>query len=424
MNGVASGGASDVVVMREDATGISVQTNVLVGFSGAIQIGGTGELAHYYVANAANLHQVDLSALPMDKDISSGEASYLIISHPDFIGAGLLEDLQSDLIVEHGSAQIVDVELIYAQYGGHVFDPAAIQAFIKESVEERGTQNVLLVGGDVYDYRQFENEDATSFIPSIYAATGRSISFAPVDAKYVDLDDDNVPDLPIGRLPVRTNEQLRSLLSKRDSYLTRDYQGEVLLVADAFDELQQYDFGGDAQHISNSYLTAFNADEVYLDDVLASGQFARDARNQIAASINEGKSLTSFFGHSSTNQWSFTGLFSGNDAAGLNNVGRPTVVTQWGCWNAYYVNPNEDSMGHRFMMEGDQGAVAVMGATTLTNAASERRLAELVFAGISEGKTIGNAITDAKQEYAEDYPNDLDVLLGWTLLGLPDLVIN
>ena len=39
-------------------------------------------------------------------------------------------------------------------------------------------------------------------------------------------------------------------------------------------------------------------------------------------------------------------------------------------------------------------------------------------------KTIGNAITDAKQEYAEDYPNDLDVLLGWTLLGLPDLVIN
>ena len=217
---------------------------------------------------------------------------------------------------------------------------------------------------------------------------------------------------------------MRSLLNKRNSYLARDYQGKALLVADSFDELQNYDFRRDAQHIENEYLGGFSTQDVYLDTVLENGQFARDARDQIAERINEGQSLTSFFGHSSTNQWSFSGLFSGNDAAGLNNIGKPTVVTQWGCWNAYYVSPTEDSMGHRFMMEGDQGAVAVMGATTLTSASAERRLAELVFAGIAEGKTIGDAVTEAKQAYAVDYPNDLDVLLGWTLLGLPDLVVN
>jgi len=81
-------------------------------------------------------------------------------------------------------------------------------------------------------------------------------------------------------------------------------------------------------------------------------------------------------------------------------------------------------MGHRFMMEGEQGAVAVMGASTLTNANSERKLASLVFARLANGERLGDAVTNAKQEYAVDNPNDLDVLLGWTILGLPDLLVN
>ena len=81
-------------------------------------------------------------------------------------------------------------------------------------------------------------------------------------------------------------------------------------------------------------------------------------------------------------------------------------------------------MGHRFMMEGPQGAVAVMGASTLTNADSERRLARLVFERIQNGERLGQAITNAKQEFAIENPSALDVLLGWTLLGLPELIVN
>ena len=72
-------------------------------------------------------------------------------------------------------------------------------------------------------------------------------------------------------------------------------------------------------------------------------------------------------------------------------------------------------------MQGDSGAVSVMGATTLTSAHNERALAELVFQGISLGKPLGVAITDAKTEFAQSRPQALDVLLGWTLLGMPDI---
>jgi len=81
-------------------------------------------------------------------------------------------------------------------------------------------------------------------------------------------------------------------------------------------------------------------------------------------------------------------------------------------------------MGHRFMMEGDRGAVAVMGASTLTDANSERRLARLVFERLANGERLGEAVTNAKQAYAQDYPDDLDVLLGWTVLGMPELMVN
>jgi len=417
--------AVNVVAMREDADGIVEITNVNANNCRTtcnVELGGIGQLANYYVASTDGLHEPSLAPLPANENITRGNAKYLIISHPDFIGStgnGLLEDLATELQSEMGSVDIVDVESIYAQFGNHIFDPEAIRDYIKFSHANRGTKYVLLVGGDVYDYKQFENENARSFIPSIYAATGNNVTFAPVDSKYADINDDNTPDLAIGRLPVRTTTQLQSLLSKRSAYLNRSYTGTALLVADTYDASQQYDFANDADQVQDDYLQGFVVDTAYADELGVS-----QARQKVREAINEGTTLTAFFGHSSTNQWSFNGLFTGPDAANLNNVGKPTIVTQWGCWNAYHVSPNEDSMGHRFLMEGDRGAVAVMGASTLTNADSERRLARKVFARLANGQRLGDAIVHAKLAYARDNPEDLDVLLGWTLLGFPELPVD
>ena len=67
-----------------------------------------------------------------------------------------------------------------------------------------------LIGGDVCDYRNVDNDNATNFIQNIYLGTVNGIACSSVSAKYIDLDDDNVPDLPIARLAVRTTVQLTS----------------------------------------------------------------------------------------------------------------------------------------------------------------------------------------------------------------------
>jgi len=414
--------SAEYVVMSDRDGVVSMETNILSGRCGsscAISFAGHGGVAEYYVSTLESLYEPTLVALPLEQNITQGQAKYLVISHPDFIGVPSLTNYMSEITAEMGSAKLVDVEAVYAQFGDHLFDPAAIKDYIAYAAENLGAETVLLIGGDVYDYRQFEVENAMSFIPSIYASTGNNINFAPVDAKYVDLNDDNVPDLSIGRLAVRTEAQLNSLMSKRASYLARDYHGKALMVADEYDDVLYYDYARDANDIAKAYLNAFDVSTAYVDEL-----GVRQAGETTTNKINEGQSLTAFFGHSSTNQWTFTGLFNSTDAANLSNIGKPTVVTQWGCWNAYYVSPSEDSMGHRFMMEGDQGAVAVMGATTLTDADHERALARLVFARLANGERLGDAVLKAKQEYALENPDDLDVLLGWTVLGMPELIIK
>ena len=129
--------------------------------------------------------------------------------------------------------------------------------------------------------------------------------------------------------------------------------------------------------------------------------------------------------HSAPIDWTFWGLFNSGDAAALTNAAHPTVVTQWGCWNTYFVSPFANTLGHTFMLNPNGGAAAVLGASTLTGAESERALGvELYSRLFTPGMTLGEAIIDAKQAYAQGKPNQLDVLLGWNLLGDPALVIQ
>lgn len=387
-----------------------------------VSFGGTGKLSTYHVFSDTSIKTPIMSFLPINEDIRSGNAEYLIITHPDFIAEANETDhlgrLVDSLKEQFTSVDVVDVEHIYAQFGHHIFDPEAIRDYIKYAHDERGLQMVLLVGGDIYDYRGFENRGARSFIPSIYVPTDSLINFAPVDAKYVDFNNQQVPQLPIGRLPVRSMQELGVLMDKRSAYMDRSYTKRALFAADGVDELRQYSFKLDGEMVKEDFFQGWDVETAYVDDLGVSA-----ARAKIIEQINAGTSLTSFFGHSSTNQWTFDGMFNGFDAANLANENRPTIVTQWGCWNTYYVNPNEDSMGHRFMMEGNRGAVAVMGATTLTTASHERLLARLVFDRLTKGESLGLAITNAKKEFAQSRPDALDVILGWTLLGFPELVL-
>lgn len=84
-----SNDSDDLLIMREDVDGLSIvaNTGVACRVTCTVTMGGTGLSAHYYLATKSAAHKPVLAALPIPQNILSGEATYLIISHPDFIGA-------------------------------------------------------------------------------------------------------------------------------------------------------------------------------------------------------------------------------------------------------------------------------------------------------------------------------------------------
>ena len=77
------------------------------------------------------------------------------------------------------------------------------------------------------------------------------------------------------------------------------------------------------------------------------------------------------------------------------------MVVQWGCWNTYYVDPVNNYLVQSFLFSGDQGAAAVLGASTLTDSYSEELLGGLLTPRlVTPGMPMGQALLDAKAELA------------------------
>ena len=411
--------SKDVVVYRMDKKGMQRLQQVLIQVTGSTftaSFAGTENTpSTYVVSTAAALYSPSFEITRLQANLNQ-PAQYLIISHPDFINR--LQPLIQARKAQGLTVSVVDVTDIYAQYGYGIFDPQAIQKYIAYAANKLGTKYVLLVGGDTYDYRNYLGNNSISFIPSLYITTGEIAKFVPVDPLFADLDGNKVPDLAIGRFPVRTVAELNMIVNKTLDYAGKNYGQTAVFASDKNDGTVSF------KTISNGISAGMPADwsmeNIHLDDLSVS-----TAQSQLIAAMNRGTALVTFTGHSGPQEWTFSNLFNINNAKTLTNMGRPFVVVQWGCWNTYYVDPVYTYMVQSFLFSGDKGAAAVLGASTLTDSESERLLGELLTPHlVMPGMTVGQALQLSKSELASAHPELLDVLLGWSLMGDPALVIQ
>jgi uncharacterized repeat protein (TIGR01451 family) len=409
--------SADVVVYRLAEQGPVRLANVQVKASGktfTAGFAGAAQPSAYVVAAAEALNVPELETPRLAANLDR-PAEYLIISHPDFIDG--LQPLVNARKAQGLTVGVVDVTGLYARYTDGIFDPQAIKQHIAFAAKSLGAKYILLVGGDTFDYRGYLGTKSTSFIPSLYAPSG-VVSFLPADPLYADLNSDNVPDLAIGRFPVRTKAELETMIQKTLAYSRKDYGRTALFAADKFDGRVSYKAISDA--LAGSLPADWPVKKAYLDDTSVNEAFV-----QLNNEMNKGTAMVTFTGHSGPSVWTFNNLFNAQHAAALTNAGRPFVAVQWGCWNTYYVDPVKNSLMSGLLLSGDRGAAAVFGATTLTSYRSEELLAKLLTPRlVTPGMTIGQAMQEAKLELAQSRPELVDVMLGWTLLGDPALTIE
>jgi hypothetical protein len=410
--------SSNVMVYRQGGNGGMIKLgNVSVQASGSsytASFAGTQQADTYLVTTTEALYGPMLEARRASVDLST-PAQYLIIAHPDFI-SGLAPVVQYHQ--QQGlSVNVVDVNDLYAKYSYGIFDPSAIKQYIAYAAGNLGTKYVLLVGGDTLDYRNYLGRNGISFIPSLYVATGPTATFVPADPLYADVNNDGVPELAIGRLPVRSTADLNLMVNKILAYAGKSYGQTAFFASDANDGIASYKTISNAMQAELPSGWAVQA--VSLDDVSLA-----TAKTQLLAAMNGGTALVTYSGHSGPTSWSSSNLFNTTDAGGLTNNGKPFVVVQWGCWNTYYVDPVNNFLVQKFLFSGNQGAAAVLGGTTLVDSGSEQLLGALLTPRlVRPGMTIGQALQDAKVELAQTHAELTDVLLGWSLMGDPALVV-
>ncbi len=307
----------------------------------SVRFPGIQQVATYHVVGASRVRAPDLAPLPKVGNLTRGKADAVVIAHADFINDDLaflvgLREWQGYKI------KVVDVDSIYAVYGDHLVHPEAIRAYIRDASDKLGAATFILAGGDNRDYHGYQSSDAVSFIPSLYARTSEFATFAPCDPCLGDLDGDNVQDVAISRLPVRTTAELAALVDKTIDYEFKLYGKSMVMAVDRYDSGNRYDFAVDGEDILAEVPAEWLVVEAFLDEW---GNAANMRNEALIPAVNAGMAVTAFVGHSGPTALTFDPLFTANHAAVLNNPERPTVVAQWGCWNTYHVLPSSRPWG-------------------------------------------------------------------------------
>ncbi len=127
--------------------------------------------------------------------------------------------------------------------------------------------------------------------------------------------------------------------------------------------------------------------------------------------------------------WNPGGAATDDDGALLSALYLTTTTdangdySQWGCWNTYFVDPQQDTMANGFLFQ-DQGAAAVLGATALTDTAMLRDFGQVFFDQVGRRDTLGEALLRAHRSFVRSSPDMADKLLGFALLGDPAIPLR
>lgn len=364
-------------------------------------------------------------AAPVSDPLAGAPATFLMISHPTF--ASRLAPLVEARQAQGYTVRVINVEDLYRAYNNGVFDPIAIDRALADAYTRLGTRAALLVGGDSSDYKNYVVGNAISFIPTQYRRTNEFMAYAPVDALYADINNDNRGDILLGRFPVRSFAELDTLVAKTIAYGSSASSKRAVFIADRTRN-NAVDFGAINSQVAGVLGPTWTVSSINLDsypvDPMNPGAWATAARGDIVNSLVAGKSLAVYTGHSAISSWSQNGLLTSSLVnGGLLSSAAPTALLQIGCYGSYFVEPTSNSLASSLLSTAG-GAAIVIGTTGLTEVEAGANLATEFLPHVRDQQTMGEALRRAQSDIFGREPEMMDIVIGSNILGDPTLKLR
>jgi len=335
-------------------------------------------------------------------------ADLVIIAQSDFIES--VTPLKQFRETQGYAVALIDVEDIYDEFSFGAKTPQALKNFLSRAKTQWQTppRFMLIVGDASYDPRNYLGLGNYDFVPTKLVDT--SYMETASDDWFVDFNGDGLPEMAIGRLPVRTTEETGHVVSKIINYelaSASNWTKEILIVAD---QNGDFDFEQASQNVGDLFPEEMTVWGIYR------GQAGDEtARSAVLGSMNEGKLMVNYLGHGSVDSWRGN-LLTVEDVSSFTNSPLLSFVVGMTCFNGFFQTPYTESLSEALLKAENGGAVAVWTSSGLTfpdeQSMMNKELVRLLFNG--QGLTIGEAASQAKAA-----TNDPDVRRSWILFGDP-----
>jgi hypothetical protein len=397
----------------EDVSEISatVQGDGTSGYSVAANVAGTGTRNLLAFTDDAIAAPASLTTnTPSSWHLATNAASLVILTN-----AAVADALQPLVELRQGQGHVVDVvdvEDVYDEFSFGNKNPQALRDFLAlaSSTWRKRPSFVLLAGSASADPRNFMGYGDFDLVPTKFVWA--TYNETPSDDWFVDFNDDGLPDMAIGRLPVRDSTQAAAVVQKLIGYVgtgSADWNKTAVLVSDK--ATNDFDFPAASNAVAAQIPTS-----IFLTQIFR-GDFGDDsaAHAAVVGAFNQGTLLVNYMGHGSETGWSGN-LLSTDDIPGLTNGSRLPFVSSMTCWTGWFADPYGETLGDLLLRAPQGGAVAVWAGSGMTDPTGQQAMASefmrLLFA--TKKSTIGEAAAQAKAA-----TGDLDVRRTWILLGDP-----
>lgn len=333
---------------------------------------------------------------------------------------------------------VVTTDQIYYQFNGGTPDPTALRDYIANAFATwtKKPSYVLFWGDGHYDYRNLTpGKTAKSFVPTYqtYDADGdmNSVNTNLMTEDYfvcVSGDDDLV-DLALGRLCIRSNDEGTTMLTKIRRYETASsldsWRTQLLLSADDAPTKTLATSDGTLHTAQSEALANFvlpntvRLHKTYLADFptenTQGGRRRPGATQDLVAAVNEGALILNWIGHGNPTVWADERFLDRDlNIPQFTNLDRLFFLVAATCDFARFDNLTVQCGAEDMVSSPRGGAIGTFAATrtvyAIDNASISQELFRQIFRNSNEGAPaprLGDLLFRVKQAYfAGSYNND------------------
>ena len=305
---------------------------------------------------------------------SDNVANYLIITHELFYENCL--ELKKYRETSGLKVEVVKVGDIYDEFNYGIKSPIAIKKFLKYVYENWNQAfpltHVVLIGDASSDYK-----NGADYVPTILYET-YLYGAAASDYQYTLLDEeDEVPDLVIGRIPVTSNDELLAYMEKLKSYETPGELGpwnNTALFISGNDE-NTYEIGSsdpafraqnqriiDLKLPEGMFVRKLNTVE---DESIAGGDPDFGSTTDLVNYFDEGLKLVNFFGHGGGGIWADVQLLNLNDIDRFSNNLKLPFVKSMTCFTGAFEGGSRKGLAEKMVVSPEKGAIGAFASSGL-----------------------------------------------------------